>query len=265
MTRLNFLFAFVRSEAEGESAGIPGLPSIFEVLEGVGVHVPHFLHMFLFSLLASLLLFIPAFLVGRKLQLVPAKMQTIFEILMLELEKFFSPFIGQHAKTYLPLLVTVFLYILLMNLIGLLPLLHAPTSSMSTTLGLAVVVFFVVQIEGIRARGVKGYLSHFLGEPLWLAPLQFPLHILGEFIRPLSLSLRLFGNILAKEVLLTALLLFLSPLAFGILTIIMEVPILILGILFSIIQAVIFTALTAVYIAGAVTVHHEHVTDKHLS
>ena len=107
--------------------------------------------------------------------------------------------IGPGGERHTPFIATLFLFILLNNLIGMVPGALAPTSSLNTTIALALITFAYVQIEGVRAHGVVGRLKHFMGPTPALAPLMFPIEIIGELARPLSLSIRLFGNIFGEE------------------------------------------------------------------
>ena len=155
----------------------------------------------------------------------------------------------EKARQYLPFLGTLFVFILAANYSGFIPGagvvagFHPPSSDLSFTAGLAVIVFFATHWAGLREHGL-GYLKHFV------RPLVFmlPLNIIEEFVRPLSLALRLYGNIYGEET-VVATLLGIIPLAF---------PALIqsLGLIFGFVQAMIFTVLASVYIAGAVGEGH---------
>jgi F-type H+-transporting ATPase subunit a len=132
----------------------------------------------------------------------------------------------------------------------------SPTSSLNTTVALAVTVFFYVQWTGLRENGILGYLDHLMGSPRDLAgwvmvPLNLPLHILEEFIKPLSLSLRLFGNILGEDSLIAAFVgLGIAALAFFHLPfgLPLQFPFLMLAMLTGTIQAVVFSLLSTNYI-----------------
>jgi F-type H+-transporting ATPase subunit a len=170
------------------------------------------------------------------------KLRGTLELLMDFLEGWYSSFIGsrKEARKYLPLLGTLFLFILFSNYMGIIPTigyehsLFAPTGQWGTTLGLALVVAIAVQYISVKEMGVGGWLKHLvhLG----------PLSVLEEFVRPFSLSLRLFGNIFAEEILL-AVIVMLAP-YFA------PIPIMGLSLMFGAIQAVVFTTLSAIYIGG---------------
>jgi F-type H+-transporting ATPase subunit a len=187
------------------------------------------------------------------------KLRGTLEMLIDFLEGWFAGFIGgrANARKYMPLLASLFLFILLSNYSGIFPVAgfayFAPTGRWGTTLGLAVVVAIVVQAVGIKEMGVKGWIASLLELQFgWLAILMAPLRILEEFVRPFSLSLRLFGNIFAEEILL-GVIIFLAPMF-------VPVPIMGLSLFFGALQAVVFTTLSAIYIGGvlehAAHVHH---------
>ena len=179
----------------------------------------------------------------RKLQERPKGLQNAMEAVIDALRNFFAQVLGSDtlARRFLPLLVTFFLFILFSNYSGLLPLaghlpgLAPPTASLSVTAGLAVVSFLSVQFYGFKTHKF-GYLKHFLSPIL-------PLLILEEFIHPLSLSLRLYGNIFGEETVAGQL--------FAISPLLAPLPIFILGLLFGAVQALVFTLLTSVYISTA--------------
>jgi len=163
---------------------------------------------------------------------------------------------GPRGAEFVPFIGALFIYIALMNLMGLLPGFMAPTSNLSITAALAIVVFVVVQYQGFRESGV-GYLKHFVeGVPLRavylpLAALVFVIHIIGELFRPVTLALRLRGNIMAGET-VVAILLGLGALLFAKakLPLPLQLPNLLLEVLIALVQATIFCMLTAVYLSG---------------
>lgn len=130
---------------------------------------------------------------------VPRGLQTFWEIYVTWVRGFCREQIGEGAEKYAPLLGTLFIYILVMNLLGLVPGFLTPTMSINVTAALALSVFFAVQYFGIVTLGPVGYIMHFVGEPLWLAPINIPVHIIGELAKPLSLAVRLFGNMFGEE------------------------------------------------------------------
>lgn len=216
---------------------------------------------FSWAIASSLILL--AFFGTRKKREIPGPFQNLLEAVVEGVERFITDILGERGKKYVPFLGTLFLYILCQNLIGVVPGMKSPTSSLNTTVALAVTVFFYVQWTGLRENGVLGYLDHLMGSPRDLAgwilvPLNLPLHILEEFIRPLSLSLRLFGNILGEDSLIAAFVtLGISALAFFHLPfgLPLQFPFLMLALLTGTIQAVVFSLLSTIYIS--LTLPHE--------
>lgn len=165
------------------------------------------------------------------------------------------------ALKYTPLIATFFFTILCCNWMGLIPGLLAPTSNPNVPIGMAIVAFFSVHIIAIREAGFKSWIMHFVGEPIWLAWLNFPLHIIGEFIKPISLSLRLMCNVFGEEVMVTQI----AIMAIGIATALhlpsiipLQLPFMLLGVFFGALQALVFSTLLAIYISILSTHHGDH-------
>ena len=154
------------------------------------------------------------------------------------------------ADSYFPFIGTLFLFILLANLLTFIPGYVAPTSALSTTSALAVLVFFAVPIFGISKQGVIEYLKEYFRPNV----IFFPFHVMGEFSRTLALAVRLFGNLMSHEKVI-AILLAVTPLFFPI---VMQA----LGLLIGLIQAYIFAILAMVYIASASQAHEEEHKEK---
>ncbi|MBI5682816.1 MAG: F0F1 ATP synthase subunit A [Deltaproteobacteria bacterium] len=188
-----------------------------------------------------------SFIISKRLQLVPGNTQGIVELLISGIENLVHDTMGHHGKKYFPFIATFGIYILISNLLGLIPGLVPPTANLNTTAGLAIIVFVTTHIIGVKEHGIK-YFKHFMGPVWWLTPLMIPIEIIGHLSRPLSLSLRLFGNMMGHE-LIVAVLLFLVPY-------LLPIPILVLGIMVSFIQAFIFSLLTMMYIGGALEEAH---------
>lgn len=203
---------------------------------------------FIFFLLAMGFLLAVSFLALRRRAIIPkSRLYNACEFLVEGLEKFYKPILGEWTREYLPFVGTLLLFILTMNFMGIVPLLKPSTSSLSVTAGLAICVFSYVQYNAVRMNGIGGYISHLMlgftkGPGILLGLFFFmPLHILQEFIKPVSLGLRLFGNIMGGHILLgvfAALVPFL-PLHF---------PFMFLELIFSIVQSLIFSILTSVYL-----------------
>lgn len=187
-------------------------------------------------------LIVMAIMATKKLSLVPRGLQNFFEILIESLENFVVANMGEDGRKVFPVLITLFVYILFSNYEGLIPGFDAPTANINTTLSMAVFVFVYYQYWGFKLHGIH-YFHHFTGPVPWLAPLIFPIEVIGHFARMLSLSLRLFGNIKGEEIVLV-LLFILAP-------IVSTVPIYFLFMLLKVIQALVFFMLSMLYLKGA--------------
>lgn len=185
----------------------------------------------------------------RRMEKIPRGSQAFVEIVIEGLHNFLTDMLGKHTGRYLPFLGTLFLYILIMNLWGLIPLMHSPTNQMNTTLSMALVVFVMYNVEGIRKKGL-GYFKHYF-EPLILAPLMFPIHVIGELVRPCTLAVRLFGNLTGEDITI-AMLVMLTPFVFGVIPVPIHLVMVLMALLFSTIQATIFTVLSAIYLSLAI-------------
>ncbi|MGH8103025.1 MAG: F0F1 ATP synthase subunit A [bacterium] len=161
------------------------------------------------------------------------------------------------ARKYFPWLASFFIYILALNLWGLIPGFHTPTSIYNTTLSFAILSVTTSIFIAIRETGIVGFVKHLAGDTWWLSPLMLTLGIIEQIARTLSLSLRLFGNMFGEDV---AIAIFAS---LGVAWFVpLQAPIMVMHLLFSVIQAMIFTALSASYIEGFTHAHegpHEHV------
>lgn len=207
-----------------------------------------------------------ALLGSRKRKDIPGPFQNLLETVVEELERFITDVLGERGKKFVPFIGTLFLYILCQNLAGIIPGMKSATSSLNTTAALAITVFLYVQWTGLRENGLFGYIDHLMGSPRdlvgWImVPLNFPLHVLEEFIKPLSLSLRLFGNILGEDSLIAAFVgLGIAALAFAHLPfgLPLQFPFMLLALLTGTIQAVVFSLLSTIYISLMLP-HEEHV------
>jgi len=239
------------------------MPHIGEAIE-YSLKVPTPL---LMSWVTVVVLVVLSALAVRRLETSPAGLQAAFETVFQFIFDLVDSSIGPEGKSYYPLFLGMFLYILVGNLLGLVPGLSSPTANLNTTVALALVVFFSTHFFGIRKQGFFRYLAHFgTGVPVWLKPLMFIIEFIGELARPLSLSFRLFGNIMAKEVLLgilAFLVVFLYSAGGVVDTAMTVVPLLLrpliimLALLVGFIQAFIFTLLSIVYVGGAIRTHSE--------
>jgi F-type H+-transporting ATPase subunit a len=239
-----------------EIAAMPELPNIFKILAEKFPGNFFFKFAYLwenvsFSLLIVLALGILAFFACRKKSLIPGnRLQVAVEMIVESLDDFVCGIMGPGGRRYTPFIGTLFIYILFMNLSGLVPFMKSSTASWSTTLALALCVFFYVQYTAIRELGFLGYLDHLAGKPRGvlaftvIMPLfMFILHILTELIRPISLSLRLRGNIWGDEVLIA------SFAGFGIKGLPLLMFNMLMGMLASVVQAAVFCLLATIYLA----------------
>jgi F-type H+-transporting ATPase subunit a len=190
----------------------------------------------------------------RNLRSVPTGAQNVMEVAVEGMGDFLTGIIGPKGRKYQALLGTLALFILVGNLMGLIPGLGTPTSNWNTTLALAVIVFVSYNVIGMIEHGVGPYLKHFCGPVPWLAPLMVPIELIGHMARPVSLSIRLFGNMFGEHT-VTAILLFLAWLVVP--YIIYLGVVLPLGLFVAVVQTFVFTMLSAVYIAGAVEGGHD--------
>ena len=245
--------------AEEGSHELPNLVSM------INKAFAHHYDALIYAGVVSLFLIVVAAITYRKRQLIPGKLQNLVELVVESLFNLFESVMGKEARKYAPFLGTLFLYIWFMNLLGLIPFFKSSTSSINTTAALAITVFLYVQYTGIRRLGPWGYIHHLMGEPkdavTWaLAPINLPIHIVGELAKPFSLALRLFGNITGEDVLIAAFVslgimflgIFGSPIGFP-----FHIPFILLAILLSTIQALVFTMLSTIYFV-MVMPHEEH-------
>jgi len=177
----------------------------------------------------------------------PTGVQNLLEVIVGGLNDFIEDIMGPEGKHYLTLIGTLFLFILVCNLQGLVPGFDSPTANINTTLALALVAFTATHYIGLKRHGI-GYIKHFMG-PMWgLAPLMLPIELISHFARVMSLTFRLFGNMVAKHKLLLVLALLAPYFA--------PVPILGLGLLVAFVQALVFTLLTMLYLSGSIEEAH---------
>ena len=180
----------------------------------------------------------------------PGRIQNFREMIVAGVRSLVSDIIGHGAeKRYLNVIGGFAVFIFVANLFGLFFFLQPPTGSLSTTVALAVLSFLYFNFQGIKEHGVLGYLKHFMGPVLWLAPLFFVIEIIGNFARILSLSLRLFMNIYGEH---TA-----TGIFAGLVPVVVPWPLMALGLFTALLQAFIFATLSSVYISLA-TAHEEH-------
>jgi F-type H+-transporting ATPase subunit a len=180
----------------------------------------------------------------------PTRVQHLLEVVLEALQGLMKEVIGKDTRKYVPLIGTLAIYILVGNIIGLFPGFLSPTSNLNVTASCAICVFLYYNYQGIRKHGFLRYLKHFAGPVWWLAWLLFPVEIISHMARPFSLSMRLFGNIFAEELIISSLNRYIFPF-------LTSIPVMFLALFASTIQAFIFVLLTMVYISGAVEEAHE--------
>ena len=180
----------------------------------------------------------------RNLKIIPHRLQNVIEAAFEFIENLLTTIIGPKGPRYFPIIMTLALFILLGNLMGLAPFCESPTSNLNVTLGCAIVIFFYYHYQGIKEQGFRTYMKHFAGPMPALAPLLFPLEIISHFARVMSLSVRLFGNIMGEDIIIIILLMLVPY--------VVPVPMMMFAIFTSALQAFIFIMLSMMYLAGAV-------------
>lgn len=208
--------------------------------------VVNFSHVF-YTWVAMAILFTLAFLVRGQIKLVPGKLQNVFEVIIGGLEDFVVSNIGEDGRKIFHVLIALFLFIITMNLMGLVPGFDAPTANVNTNAAMALFTFGYYNWVGLRRWGL-GYIKHFCGPFWWLSPLMLPLELISHCARPLSLTLRLFGNIRGEEIVLILFFL-LAP-------IVGTIPIYFLFGLAKCLQAFIWFMLSMIYLKGSL--EHAH-------
>jgi len=183
----------------------------------------------------------------KRLQSVPSGLQNFMEVVVGGIENMLVETMGEHGRPFFPLIATLAIFILLSNLIGLIPGFFPPTANINTTAACAVVVFVTTHVVGVKHHGA-GYIKHFLGPIAWLAPMMFFIEVIGHFSRVISLTLRLFGNMNGHELVLI--------IFFGLAPFLVPLPMMLMGVLVSFIQAFVFMLLAMIYIQGSL--EHAH-------
>ena len=211
----------------------------------------HFAHAYphvIYSWVIMTFLIVMGVIATKGISMIPSKAQNVFEVIISGIEDFMITVTGEEGRWLFPIAATVFLYVFVCNISGLIPGFFPPTASLNTTLSCALPVVIFTHIIGVKVHGVK-YIKHFLGPVWWMVPLIFVIEIIGHTARILSLTFRLFGNIMGHELVLGILFglagAFFAPL-----------PIMALGIFVSFVQAFVFFLLSIMYFSGAM--EHAH-------
>ena len=263
-------------EGAGGGAAVPGLPNLITVALALGgpefqhSKLGHFLHEWeyqIFMVLITALLC--GFLVAtaRLRQFVPTRMQALLEITVEGFYNFVTGLLGKHNAKHVPFIGCLFLFIWFNNLFGLVPLFTGATSKFQTTVALALVVFFYIHIYALKDAGLRYYLWHMAGSPdslvgWFVSPLIFLLEVISKFVQPLSLALRLFGNLTGEHILSGVFLTLGLMLAGAFMPnppvgVPLHLPFLFLGLLVGTIQALVFTLLSTIYLMMLLP-HDEH-------
>jgi len=220
-----------------------------KIFEAIGLG--HFAHTYthvVYSWVLMAILIILGALATKTISMVPGKTQNLFEVIVSGIEEFMVETIGEEGRWLFPLAGTVFLYVFIGNLIGIIPGFFPPTANLNTTMSCAIVVVVFTHVIGIKYHGAK-YIKHFMGPVWWMAPLIFVIEIIGHLARILSLSFRLFGNMMGHEIVL-AILFGLAGAFFA------PLPIMALGIFVAFVQGFVFFLLSIIYFSGAM--EHAH-------
>lgn len=200
-----------------------------------------------YTWLIIVLLLVLSLLATSALKSIPGGIQNFMETVIGGIETMIVDTMGEHGRSFFPLIATLAIFILVSNLIGLIPGFFPPTANINTTAACAVIVFISTHVVGIKHHGL-GYIKHFLGPIAWLAPIMFFIEVIGHLSRPVSLTLRLFGNMNGHELVLM--------IFFGLAPFLVPLPMMLMGVLVSFIQAFVFMLLAMIYIQGSL--EHAH-------
>jgi F-type H+-transporting ATPase subunit a len=206
----------------------------------IGEHVTY-------TWLVMILLILVALLVKKNIQTIPTGLQNFFEPVVAGIEGMIEETMGPKGKAYFPLIATIAFFILTSNLIALIPGFYPPTANLNTNAAMALTVFAMTHIIGIKEHGIA-YIKHFCGPVIWLAPLILPIELVGHLARPLSLTLRLFGNMYGHEIVLM--------IFFALVPFMLPLPMMLMGVLVAFIQTFVFMLLSMIYIAGSLEEAH---------
>jgi F-type H+-transporting ATPase subunit a len=245
------------------------------------IHLPGIPDHVTYTWLVMIILVGVAFAASRNVALVPRGAQNLMEVVLEQILGLIDDVMGHEGRRYLPLIATLGLFILTANLMGIVPGANGPTANLNTTAACALIVFITYHLIGIRKQGLGRYLKHFMGPVPALAPLMVPIELISHLARPLSLTLRLFGNMFGGHILLAIIFVLmgldglmgwaLSGSAAGaivgslggVIMIVFTVGFLYpLKLLVALLQAFIFVMLTMLYISGAIE-ESEHHSEQH--
>jgi len=186
-------------------------------------------------------------LATKAVKTIPGKLQNFMEVVIGGIENMIVETMGEHGRPFFPLIATLAIFVLVSNLIGLVPGFFPPTANINTTAACAIIVFISTHVVGIKHHGLH-YFKHFCGPIVWLAPVMFFIEVIGHLSRPVSLTLRLFGNMNGHELVLM--------IFFGLAPFLVPLPMMLMGVLVSFIQAFVFMLLAMIYIEGSLAEAH---------
>jgi F-type H+-transporting ATPase subunit a len=226
-------------------------PFLFFVRLFEWVGLGHFAHAnvhVIYSWVVMAILIGFGYVAAKSVSLIPGKAQNVFEAAISGIEEFMVDITGEEGRWFFPIVATIFLYVFICNLIGMIPGFFPPTANLNTPLSLALPVFAITHYIGVKYHGIK-YIHHFTGPVWWMIPIIMPIEIIGHVARVLSLTFRLFGNMMGHELVLGILFMlagaFFAPL-----------PIMVLGVFVALVQAFVFFLLSVMYFAGSM--EHAH-------
>ncbi|RLA96450.1 MAG: ATP synthase F0 subunit A [Deltaproteobacteria bacterium] len=204
------------------------------------------------AIVVALVLLVAAFAAMRRLSrdpegyVVPEDRITLRNLFDLSVEgilKFLKDNMGPRGPEFMMIIGALAFFIFFSNIWGLLPGFQSPTETLNTTGACALTVFFLTHYYGIREHGLK-YIKHFMGPVIWLAPLFFPIELISHMVRPVSLSIRLFGNIFGDHYIL--------GIVFSLVPLLVPLPMMLLGLFVAVVQTLVFILLSMAYFAGAI-------------
>lgn len=205
-----------------------------------------YVHVFMMFIVVMIVFFLGS-MASRYKSEVPGKAQNFFELLVEGVYTMAEDIMGKEGRPYVPLIFAIGLYVLFSNYMGLIPGLLAPTANLNTTAAPAIIVFLVYNFIGIRKHGA-GYIKHFMGPIAILAPLMLVIEFIGHLSRPVSLTMRLFGNVFGEDLVIMVL--------FMLVPFLVPLPMFFMGIFTGTLQAYVFMMLSMIYISGALEEAH---------
>lgn len=225
--------------------------SLTSLIPGVGAEYAHVATFAIAASGALLLGFIARGQLGSgEKSVAPASkfsVRGLFELLTEFIQGLCDMVIGEHGRSFVPLFASIFFFVLINNLVGVIPGMSSATENLNTTLGMGLIIFLYYNFMGLKENGI-GYLKHFMGPILWLAPLMVVIELISHLVRPLSLGLRL-ANVMKGDHTVLGIFLDLVP-------VLLPIPFYVLGIFVCFVQAFVFTLLSMVYVSMAIA--HDH-------